>query len=484
MIFLMMTKQITLYCLKKNSSLKFILMKTLAILLLLTLPLALRAQTPQAFDRLTFHHAPKPLSKQAKTSDWQRFLGPTDNGHSPETQLLTDFLDRYPQSVWEVKRGRSHTAPVIAGDHLVFIHELNGRETIECLHPETGQRYWKIDYPVEIRQSYGITDAPRSSPVIDPDSGFVFTLGVNSRLQAIELSTGKIAWQMNLTLKLGKAPFFFGRGSCPLIYGDLLIVNAGAPGATVIAFDKKTGKIVWKTEHSWNASYSSPLVAKIHGKDRLLVFAGGMTDPPQGGLLCIDPKNGKLDDAFPWRATMFASVNAASPVLCGSDQVFLTEGYDRGGVMIQFSSEMKMTTLWKAPRFASQFQTPVYHHDYLYGFSGSSANSAELVCYDAKTGKQQWREGFSELGIPFQGRELQVLLGRGSLLQVDHKFLALGAQGTLVWLDLQPNGVRLLTKSQLFHSPDTWAPPALSRGLLYVSQNGPEPKLICYDLRK
>ncbi len=452
--------------------------------LLLTLPLTLHAQHAKSFERLTFHHAPKPLSNQATTSDWPRFLGPSDNGHSPETHLLTDFLDRYPSRIWEVKRGHSHTAPVISGDHLVFIHELDGKETIECLHPETGQRYWKIDYPVSIKQSYGITDAPRSSPVIDKASGLVFTLGVNSLLQAIELTSGKIAWKLNLEKTLGKAPFFFGRGSCPLIYGDLLIVNAGAPDATVVAFDKKTGNQVWKTKHDWNASYSSPIIAKIHGKDRLLVFAGGMTDPPHGGLLCIDPTNGKLDDAFPWRSSMFASVNAASPVICGNDQVFLTEGYDRGGVMLKFSPRMKISPLWKAPKFASQFQTPVYHDGYLYGFSGSSTPNSELVCYDAKSGEKKWSENFPELGLPYQGREVRVLLGRGSLLHVDGKFLALGAQGTLLWFDLQPDGLRLLTKSQLFHSPDTWAPPALSRGLLYVSQNGPEPKLICYDLRK
>ena len=152
--------------------------------------------------------------------------------------------------------------------------------------------------------------------------------------------------------------------------------------------------------------------------------------------------------------------------------------------MIQFSPEMKMAALWKAPKFASQFQTPIYHDGYLYGFSGSSTSNSELVCYDAKSGEMKWTEGFPELTIPFQGRELQVLLGRGSLLHVEHKFLALGAQGTLIWIDLHPDGLRILTKSQLFHSPDTWAPPALSRGLLYVSQNGPEPKLICYDLRK
>ncbi|MCH9023567.1 MAG: hypothetical protein IID32_12515 [Planctomycetes bacterium] len=51
-------------------------------------------------------------------------------------------------------------------------------------------------------------------------------------------------------------------------------------------------------------------------------------------------------------------------------------------------------------------------------------------------------------------------------------------------IELSSKGAKILSKTQLFHSPETWAPPALSRGLLYVSQNGSEAKLICYDLRQ
>lgn len=459
-------------------------MKPLAFLLLLTSACRLDAQQAKAFERLTFYTASKALAAEATTSDWPRFLGPSDNGHSPETHLLNQFPPTGPTRVWQVKRGRSHTAPVIAGERLVFIHELNGFETIECLHPETGQRYWKIEYPVSIGQSYGTTDAPRSSPVIDLPSNLVFTLGISSLLQAIDLKTGEIRWKQNLTESLGEAPFFFGRGSSPLVHGDHLIVNAGAPGACVVAFDKKTGNVVWKNPHAWNASYASPIAANIHGRDRLLVFAGGMADPPDGGLLCIDPINGKLDDAFPWRSNMFASVIAASPVVAGPGRVFLTEGYDRGGVMVGIDTKMHLSALWEAPRFASHFQTPVYAEGFLYGFSGSSTSGAELVCYNASNGKQQWREGFQGISLPFQNRDLRVQLGRASLLRVDGKFLCLGTQGTLLWLDLSPEGAKILSKSQLFYSPETFAPPALSRGLLYVSQNGPEPTLICFDLRQ
>jgi len=79
---------------------------------------------------------------------------------------------------------------------------------------------------------------------------------------------------------------------------------------------------------------------------------------------------------------------------------------------------------------------------------------------------------------------------RGSLLRVDGRFLALGEWGTLAWLTLSPKGVEKGATAQLFTAPGgAWTLPALSRGLLYVSQNeedkltGEKTRLLCYDLR-
>ena len=78
---------------------------------------------------------------------------------------------------------------------------------------------------------------------------------------------------------------------------------------------------------------------------------------------------------------------------------------------------------------------------------------------------------------------------RGSLLRVDGAFLGLGELGTLMWLDLSPAGCKVLSRSQLFVAPQTWSSPALSRGLLYVSQHADAvtgdsaPRFLCYDLR-
>ena len=429
---------------------------------------------------LTFHAAPSPLAAGAVVAEWPRFLGPGDDCHSVEKPLHKAFSETGPPLVWERTKGNGHPAPVIVGEHLVFIHERDGRETVECLHPETGRHLWTVDYPVTIGQSYGIADAPRSSPVIDAASGLVFTLGVRSDLLAISLDTGKIVWQKNLLRELGDSPFFFGCGSCPLVQGGLLVVNIGSHGACVVAFDVKTGDLRWKSAHEWNGSYASPIAATLHGRPRILVFAGGMTDPPTGGLICLNPATGRIDSSIPWRTGMFASVLAASPVPAGQDRVFVTEDYGKGGLMVRYDEAFQATPAWEAPRFGCQMQTPVFHEGHVYGLAGSAG---DLVCYEAATGRLLWSEGFQGLTATWQGKEIRVNLGRGSLMAVDGAFLCLGESGTLLWLDLSPGGAKILAKAQLFYAPETWALPALRHGLLYVNQNTQGARILCYDLR-
>lgn len=429
----------------------------------------LMAASPEAFNRLTFHAPPRPLSPKAVTENWPRFLGPRHDLHSNETRLLKSWPASGPKRVWEVERGSGHAPVVVSGDYLVLIHGLNGRETIECLHPETGKRYWKFDYPVQLGSNYGIADASRSGPVID--GHLVFTVGVRGDLHCFKLESGDLVWKKNLDEEFGTAPLFFGRGSCPLVEGDQLIVNVGG-NRCVASFQKRSGELLWSTKHDWQASYASPVPAIIHGKKRVLVFAGGMVRPPAGGLLSIDPKSGSLEAAFPWRARMYASVIAASPVVVGNS-VFITEGYTEGGALVDFAPDGSATLRWQAERFGSHFTTPVAHQGYLYGVVGTGGT--EMVCYEIKSGREMWRDSI----------ELQdARLGRAGLLRVDGAFLCIGAQGTLLWLELTPAGAKILAEAQLFQAPETWGVPTVSRGLLYVNQNSMGSRLICYDLRE
>ena len=414
---------------------------------------------------------PRPLAKDAVTHDWTSFLGPTHNAVSTETKLSRRLP---PPLIWEFPRGSGYASPAIVGARLVYLHRVGGEELVECLEPETGASQWRFHYPTDYEDRYGYNDGPRSSPVVDASR--VFTVGAQGQVHCLELETGAVIWKRHLGKDYRVPQDFFGTASTPLVEGPLLIVNVGAPGGPcVVGFDKATGREVWRAGTEWGPSYASPVPAVVHGKRRVFVFAGGESSPPSGGLLSIDPADGRIDFAFPWRSRARESVNASCPVVF-DNKVFVSASYRTGGALVGVAPDFSHRLLWSTQEFGLHFNTAVQKDGYLYGFDGRNEPDASLACVDAASGRVVWRETPEEIY-------------RGSILAVDGHFLCLGEHGHLLWLDLRPKGYREISRASLFLAPETWGLPVLSRGLLYVTQNAPDvqtrakPRLLCYDLR-
>jgi outer membrane protein assembly factor BamB len=434
--------------------------------------------------------APKPLPAGAVTEDWPAFLGPSHNATSRETRLLREWGRRGPKLVWEMRKGTGYSSPAVMGQRLVFLHRVGGEEIVECLHAETGARFWDFRYPTAFEDRYGYNNGPRASPVID--GGLVFTYGAEGKLHCLRLDSGRLVWKRDLAADYKLKQDFFGVAATPLVEGDRLIVNLGAPGGpTVIALDQRTGKTLWGTGREWGQSYASPVPATVHGKRRVFVFAGGESSPPTGGLLVLDPANGAIDFTFPWRSRSYESVNAASPLVAGG-QVFISASYRAGGAMLNLLPGGRFSVAWKSGEIGTHFGTAVEKDGYLYAFDGRNEPDAALVCVERKTGRLMWRtvpEWDETWLVDGQPRTARMGTFRGNLLAVDGRFLCLGELGHLLWLDLSPEGYKELARCRLFAARQTWSLPVLSRGLLYVVQHAPDsihgtrPRLLCYDLR-
>ena len=132
-------------------------------------------------------------------------------------------------------------------------------------------------------------------------------------------------------------------------------------GSAVVAFDKLTGKVRWKTGDDL-ASYASPVVAKIGGRDIVFMFA-------RGGLLAIDPAKGETITSFPWRARILESVNASTPVVRGNE-VFISETYQPGSALVRFTGSA-FEEIWsdRNRRRDRADGTPLEHADRARGLS-------------------------------------------------------------------------------------------------------------------
>jgi hypothetical protein len=233
------------------------------------------------------------------------------------------------------------------------------------------------------------------------------------------------------------------------------------------------------------------VTANIQGRQRLFVFAGGESRPPTGGLLCIDPANGHVDFTFPWRGTRRESVNASSPVIVGN-QVFVSECYGSGGAMVDVLPNLTAKLAWTNPTFGTHFMTAIPRDGYFYGIDGHGPNDAFFCCVEIKTGKEMWRtQPEWEDVLKTRTGQRKVALGtyRCNLLMIDGRCLCLGEFGHLLWVDLNPKGYKQLDRAWLVSAGETWTPPVVSHGLLYICQNTPgsqgePPRLLCYDLRQ
>lgn len=451
-------------------------------------------------ERVTFHQAPRPLPEGAITHDWKTFLGPTHNGVSTETKLIKTFPADGPKVVWEMETGNGYSSPSIQGDHLVYVHRIKDEVVIECLHPQNGERYWEHRYSTTYSDRYGYSDGPRASPLIDNNR--VYLLGVEGNLICLELTTGRIIWQRNINTDFDVKQDFFGTVGTPLLQNGNLIINVGGQsGPSVAAFNKLTGQLVWTAgKNNWGPSYASPIPATFHGQRRVLVFAGGDSDPATGGLISLNPLNGKVDFEFPWRSTKYESVNASCPVAVGN-QVFISATYRAGSALLNIKPDFTPSVEWtmrdrehntEGDLLGIHWNTPIVKDGHLYAFDGRNEPDASLVCVNIKTGTVVWREAAEwEETIELNGQQQKLTLStlRGNLLYVDGRFLCQGELGHLLWLDLSPAGYKEISRCRPFLARYSWALPVISRGLVYINQNSRDvttnkgSRLICYDFR-
>jgi outer membrane protein assembly factor BamB len=438
----------------------------------------------------------------ASAQDWPQFLGPHSNGTSDETGLLERWPTNGPPIIWDKKIGTGYGAPSIRGDLLVFHHRIQDEETVEAVEAATGKQVWHYSYPSHFVDPYGYNNGPRSSPTLSDTR--CYTFGAEGMLVCLDLKTGKLVWQRDTAADWTIPPAFFGVGSSPILENGLLIVMVGGqPNSGLVALDPATGKTVWESvgEKNWHgkpmlgwpgerkvnwqtwekqASYSTPVVATIHGQRRLLCLM-------RQGLVSLNPTNGTVNFSFWFRSPVNDSVNAMVPVVL-DDLIFISGAYYKiGSVLLRVkpqrtaavldTNRSSVEELWRSTVLELHWNTPVYHNGYLYAFSGRNEPDAHFRCVEFKTGKLMWDrdEHWQPHSTPTPN-----VYGRGSCLMADGKLIVLGEGGLLGLFKLnaeQPEEICRLQVPQL-HYP-CWAAPILSRKRLYLRS---EDHLVCLSL--
>ena len=373
-------------------------------------------------------------------SDWPQFLGPQRDGSYPGPSAGLSLVKA--RLLWKKDVGQGFSSPVVVDGKLILFHRLDGNETVECLDAATGKRIWAFQYPTSYRDDFGFDEGPRGTPAVD--EGRVYTFGAEGVLHAIDLAKGEKLWRVDTHPTFGVRKGFFGSAASPLVEGSAVYLNVGGPqGAGLVAFDKKTGKPLWRATDD-DAGYSSPIAATIDGVRSILCVT-------RAGLVAADPANGAIRFRFPFRSRSNASVNAAIPVVHGN-LVFLSASYNTGAALLSVKGN-RVDKVWAADDVLSNhYATAVRKGDYLYGFDGRQEFGQRFRCVEMKTGKVRWTaDNF----------------GAGTVTLAGDRLLILRENGEALLAAASPDAFRPQEKKQLLPAV-VRAYPALAGGCLFL----------------
>jgi outer membrane protein assembly factor BamB len=393
----------------------------------------------------------------AVAGDWPQWLGPNRDGSTSEK--VAAWKDPL-KVLWTVPVGEGHSGPVVVKGQVYLHTRVKDKleEDLVAYDGKTGDLLWRTA-PQErgkFADPFGFGSGPRATPAVA--DGNVYTFGITGLLTCVSTEKeGKLVWEVDVLKKHKASNLFFGTSCSPLVVGDLVLVNVGGKGASIVAFDRRTGEEKWKALDD-PASYASPiLIGK--GKDQQVVFLTGKR------LVSLSPLDGKMIWEYPLVDKLQES--STTPVVAGD--VLFASSVTFGGAALKLGKDDTGPTakqLWVNPAYTCYFATPVAVGDHLYLVTGSLlAKQATLRCVETATGKQLWKRDNV-------GKYHASLLRTG-----DGKLLMLEEAGDLVLLQPDPKEYRELSRSKI--CGETWAHPALADGRLYVRD---KKDLICVEL--
>ncbi len=411
--------------------------------------------------------------------DWPQWMGPRRDNIWRETGLLKKFPQGGPKVLWRSPVAGGYAGPAVSNGKVFvvdFVSSENvktdnfdratakGMERVLCLDEETGKLLWKHEYPAVYGISYPA--GPRCTPTVDGDR--VYTLGAEGNLNCFQTADGKLLWSKDFKKEFKTSTAMWGYASHPLVDGNKLICIVGTDVAHAAAFDKLTGKEIWRTGKAPQQGYCPPVIIQAGGQRQLILMK-------PDGIYSADPETGKIFWESPYNADSGSII--MTPVVVG--EYLYVGGFQEKNLLLKLDSKKPgVEVVWKDK--ARHGISPVNVQPFvldgvIYGFH----EKGELRAVQIPSGEILWKSGG-----PFSGRP------RGSatafLVRQDDRFWMFAETGELVIAKLSPEGYEEIDRAHIikptnfaFGREVVWCPAAFANKRIYVRN---DEECICVSL--
>jgi outer membrane protein assembly factor BamB len=414
------------------------------------------------------------LDVPVRADDWPQWLGPKRDGVWRETGILDKFPEGGPKVTWRAKIAAGYSGPAVANGRVYVTDRvlaggakipdekfpsrqktaILGAERVLCLSEKDGTLLWKHEYDCPYKVSYPL--GPRTTPVVA--DGKVFTLGAEGNLLCFEAEKGKVVWERDLKKDYKVESPMWGFSAHPLLDGKKVICIVGGEGTTVVAFDKDSGKELWRALTAREPGYCPPMIYEIGGKRQLVVWHSQAVNG-------LDPETGKVFWTQPTN-TYFA-MTIATPRQLG-DAVFISAHPQTSLLVRVKEGTTPELAPWKGSSklgIASVFSTPFVENGHIYGVNSGGA----LCCIKAETGERLWQTFDATTGDRPAGSAECFLIKNGD------RFFLFNEKGDLIIADLSPKGYKEISRAHLLDATTStwgrdvlWSHPAFANRSVFV----------------
>ena len=405
----------------------------------------------------------------AHSEDWPRWGGPRGDGTWRGPAATQKLPEKWPEAglpvVWRKEIGGGFGG-ISVSDGRAFVMDRQPkpieRERTLCFDADSGTVLWTDEYQV----TYGKLDygnGPRVTPTIH--DGRVYTLGALGHLRCLDAATGKLNWSHDCVVEFEATIPMWGLAASPVIWHDFVIVHPGAKNGCVMAFDRLTGKEMWRVSDD-PAGYGTPIIIAAPSGPQLVQWT------PEH-ILGIEPKSGKQLWRVPYKITYGVSI--ATPIY--QQEIVFIAGYWDGSKAIQLGkSATDAKLLWEDNRHLRGIMSqPLYRDGYVYLLDKQYG----LTCFELRTGKKLWDD--DNKATP-RGRNPQATLVW--LTNEPDRALILNSEGDLILARINPSGYREQSRTRIIDVTDTnpvWAHPAYAGTRVYARN---DKEIVCRRMGK